>query len=53
MHATRAALATDPEAVTLIAEVEGIRGRLRRVAKAQIDAWIEQLQAAGRPGEDD
>ena len=52
MHATRTALATDPEAVALIAEVEGFRGRLRRAAKAQIDAWIGQLQSAGRSGSD-
>jgi hypothetical protein len=47
MHATREALATDPEAVALIAEAEGIRGQLRRAAKAQIDAWLLQLKAAG------
>ncbi len=51
MHATRMALATDPEAVALIAEVEGIRGQLRRAVKAQIDAWIEQLRSAGARSE--
>ena len=51
MHATRIALATDPEAVALIAEVEGIRGQLRRAVKAQIDAWIEQLRSAGARSE--
>ena len=51
MHATRTALASDPGAMAVIADAEGIRGQLRRAAKQQIDAWLLQLQAAGTPPE--
>ncbi|HCH63972.1 MAG: hypothetical protein CL927_17730 [Deltaproteobacteria bacterium] len=49
LHAARAELEEDAEAAALIAEAEGIRGQLRRAAKAQIDTWILALKAAGEP----